>query len=191
MQLQDCHFLKLLSHQMGVLASQKAGTRNQMGKRKGAGEQCLCTKSSWIIAIEKPEQYQKKWTELGFCWAEQEVPNFMNSYQGVSTGFLPQLAWRHWTWTKMEQQRQLLFLLLLSCLSQKRGLRLESAVGERRAEKCWPGELRLPAVGLGGSQRLLGLRQCRAQSTSSELGRTICWAMVAEMEVSGLYKMQA
>lgn len=63
--------------------------------RKGAGKQCICTRRSWVITIDKPEQYQKKWTELGFCWAEQEILIFMNTYRAPSIGFLPRLAGRH------------------------------------------------------------------------------------------------
>lgn len=46
--------------EVAITLNGSAGTRNQMAKRKGAGKQCVCTKSSWIMAIEKPEQYQKK-----------------------------------------------------------------------------------------------------------------------------------
>lgn len=126
---------------MKVLTGQKAGTRNQMGKRKGAGKQCVCTISLRIIAIEKPKRCQIKWAELGLCWADQDAPNFMKTYHALSTAFLLQPAWRHQARTKMEQHRRLLLVLILSCLLQKGVLSLETAAGERRADKCWPGDL--------------------------------------------------
>lgn len=78
---------------MGVLAGQKGGTRNLMGNEEK--EQVNNVFAQGAQAIEKPEQYQKKWTELGFCWAEQEILIFTSTYHALSIGFLPQLAGRH------------------------------------------------------------------------------------------------
>lgn len=131
---------------------------NKIDVEKGRSKWTLWTRIWWIRATEKPEQCIRR-NRLNWDFIRQSrrsltswTPN--NVLLTEFLQFLPHPGWIQWAWIKIAQQRWLLLVLLLSCLLQKWGMRLQYK------KRC-----QMPTY--------RAMFACY-RTTSPELGRTIC-----------------